>query len=474
MLLYWENLFNMRHTSSKRLILGYLTLLVGSVVLFSSMLKKEYINPVGARNYALFFGANDYKSLVKLQHPVNDVKKVANELKDYYDFNTQVVENPTLDTIVARLNLYREKFASKEYDPSGQLLIFFSGHGEVENNNGFFLPIDADPKSIYNTGLAYGYWREFINSINCKHILLVIDACYSGTFDPEWDFRSGGSRFDRPGEKSRGEKLLIEHTKHTTRAFFTSATDVKTPDRSNFAKNFLAGLQHRGDLVDDQILTSSELWGFINNETPLPHLGNFGDADPQSSFLFILNTANYSETLYRPPSEIKKDLLIDNRDGKQYAIRQIGQKLWMTENLGFDIGLGAWCYEDNSANCSTYGRLYTWDAARRSCEGLGDKWRLANDEDWIDLLSAANETTYDDLVGGGTLQFNMTFGGIRLTNKSYKFKDKTGNYWSGTEKDKAHASYYYISRSNAKVFSFYNRKEEARSCRCVKDIKKKS
>nr|WP_244831644.1 hypothetical protein [Candidatus Vampirococcus lugosii] len=30
----------------------------------------------------------------------------------------------------------------------------------------------------------------------------------------------------------------------------------------------------------------------------------------------------------------------------------------------------SWCYDDDSANCEKYGRLYNWDAAMTVCQQL--------------------------------------------------------------------------------------------------------
>lgn len=163
------------------------------------------------------------------------------------------------------------------------MLIFFTGHGAVENKNGFFLAKDSDPERLHRTAFLYEYWRPFLNTIDCKHILVAADACYSGTFDPNWWSKPG---FSRPNELSEGERLLASHEKYKTRMFFTSATEVQSPDDSQFAKKILEGL--RTGAGRDGILTSTELFSFLELASPKPHYGNFGDYDPGSSFLFIL------------------------------------------------------------------------------------------------------------------------------------------------------------------------------------------
>ena len=40
------------------------------------------------------------------------------------------------------------------------------------------------------------------------------------------------------------------------------------------------------------------------------------------------------------------------------------------------------------SNCEEYGRLYTWEAAKRACESLGKGWRLPTDEEWKVLANS--------------------------------------------------------------------------------------
>lgn len=246
------------------------------------------------KDYALFFAINEYDHLNELQKPIENAEAIAEELKNNFGFHTEIVENATYDDIEEKLNDYKDNFAKNangQYDSNGQLLIFFSGHGVEENENGFFLPKDAKPGKYHRTSIGYEYWREYFNGIDCKHILIAIDACFSVNFDPSWRNRPGLNINKRPGELSEGEKLWGNHHKYKTRIFFTAdAKADETPDRSTFAKKFLEGLKSGGG--DDGVLTSSELFTFIESASPKPHRGDFGDDEAGSSFLFKFERNN--------------------------------------------------------------------------------------------------------------------------------------------------------------------------------------
>src|SRR5215471_12402673 len=62
--------------------------------------------------------------------------------------------------------------------------------------------------------------------------------------------------------------------------------------------------------------------------------------------------------------------------GMTYSSKQMADgKQWMTQNLNVKT-VPSYCYEDTEQNCRQYGRLYTWESARRACQTLGDGWRL--------------------------------------------------------------------------------------------------
>ncbi len=244
------------------------------------------------KDYALFFAVNDYgpnSGFDDLSKPIENAEAIAKELRERYGFQTEIVQNPTLDQISAKLREYQSFYAKNpqgRYPSTGQLLIYLTGHGIAEDNNGYFVPTDGNVKKLYSTAFAYEIWRPFINRIDCRHILLAIDACYSVTFDPDWYNRKmGADNFTRPGELSEGDKLLLTNETDKSRIVFTSdGSEDKVPERSNFARKFLEGL--RNGPRQDGILTSEGLAGYLRFANPKPRLTEFGD-DQKGSFLFV-------------------------------------------------------------------------------------------------------------------------------------------------------------------------------------------
>jgi uncharacterized protein (TIGR02145 family) len=142
-------------------------------------------------------------------------------------------------------------------------------------------------------------------------------------------------------------------------------------------------------------------------------------------------------------------------DNNNYSIVQIGGQTWMAENLNYSTG-NSWCYDNNSSNCNTYGRLYDWQAALGACPS---GWHLPSDAEWTVLTDflggesiaggkmketgtahwlstntgATNSSGFTALPGGGRYYFNGIGNFYNLTYNAY--------FWSSTEHPSTSASW---------------------------------
>jgi len=124
---------------------------------------------------------------------------------------------------------------------------------------------------------------------------------------------------------------------------------------------------------------------------------------------------------------------MDSRDGKVYKTVKIGEQVWMAENLNVDRFRNgdlilhaqtdeewlkacknkqpAWCYDNNSADKSKYGKLYNLFAVtdERNLAPLG--WHIALLDDWKNLR-------YSDLYGDVAKSIKTTI--FKRKNPTFK------------------------------------------------------
>jgi uncharacterized protein (TIGR02145 family) len=144
----------------------------------------------------------------------------------------------------------------------------------------------------------------------------------------------------------------------------------------------------------------------------------------------------------------------DSRDGKKYKYVKIGTQTWMAENLNYEAE-GSKCYENKSANCEKYGRLYDWNTALKACP---KGWHLPSDEEWSVLVDFAggNEIAGTKLKakggwynnGNGTDEYGFSAlpSGAGDPDGSFYYVGSSGFWWSALENNASNAytrSIYY-------------------------------
>ena len=236
------------------------------------------------RDYALLIGTDEYVSMPQLSNPVNDVGTVAKELETNYNFSVEKITNPTLEQIYTTLRNYNKK----QFSDQDQLFIFIAGHGEYDEvfQEGYLVASDSKKNDeVKQSYLSHSNLRTLVNNIPCKHIMLVLDACFGGTFDPTVAARGGGN----PDTANRN-LFILRKLNYKTRLYLTSGGKEYVPDgrpgqHSPFTRKFLDALRSYGG--GDKILTVNEVYSYIEKVTPEPRHGEFGNNEPGSDFLFI-------------------------------------------------------------------------------------------------------------------------------------------------------------------------------------------
>lgn len=174
-----------------------------------------------------------------------------------------------------------------------------------------------------------------------------------------------------------------------------------------------------------------------------------------------------------------EQLLLDKRDGQEYATVEIGDQVWMAENLNFRTE-HSWYYDnDSSSYAAKYGRLYTWEDASKACP-VG--WHLPSDEEWkalekfigmsfdvLDIAGYRDSIAYKIKPGGAT-GLNLDFGGYRMMwgDGSFHYARDYGDYWTNTRSGQVESWYRNVSRFQNTIYRNRINTAIGNSVRCVK------
>ncbi|GAB5550523.1 MAG: hypothetical protein Sapg2KO_01140 [Saprospiraceae bacterium] len=240
------------------------------------------------QNYALFFAVDDYESsqvFDDLKNPVRDADAIATELREMYNFEAKVYKNCSRQQIYDVLRTWQ----SRSFQPDDQLFVFFSGHGDFDDftSKGYYVAhgnrTREDKAYIDLTTLG-----NIVTKIPCKHLLIAIDACYSGTIDQEIALKGKTFARAKDGKQAEKNRLIQNQLRNKTRLLITSGGKRRTRDGVNhspFSEALLRGL--RGAYSNrDGLFLYSDLLSELERISPTPHEGELVGHE-QGGFVFV-------------------------------------------------------------------------------------------------------------------------------------------------------------------------------------------
>src|SRR5574344_670616 len=223
---------------------------------------------------------------------------------------------------------------------------------------------------------------------------------------------------------------------------------------------------------------------------------------------YNVNTEVDSVIFYKPTiEETTSGTFIDSRDGNEYNWVQIGDQVWMAENLaylprvnmvadGSEDAAGSYYYvygydgtnvadAKATANYNTYGVLYNWTAAMdgeassttnpSGVQGVcPDGWHLPSDAEWTELtdylggtsdaggkLKETGTTHWNSPNTGATNETGFTAlpGGGRSNKGAFDYIGSYGYWWSATESGTNGAWLRGMGYNGGSVGRGYNGKE---------------
>lgn len=100
-------------------------------------------------------------------------------------------------------------------------------------------------------------------------------------------------------------------------------------------------------------------------------------------------------TKYLNP-DIEYGEYLDVRDSQVYRTVQIGEQVWMAQNLNYKSDMQSFCFDNDDNNCAKWGRLYTWAQAVKACP---EGWKLPDSSEYGSLAIFLKDSTGNKNVG---------------------------------------------------------------------------
>ena len=269
-------------------------------------------------------------------------------------------------------------------------------------------------------------------------------------------------------------------------------------------------------------LSSQELYVSSSGGSEEPESSNEGNSSGSVGSSGSVNPVSSDASVY----DSIANTLTDLRDGQVYRTTTINvpaedySKVWMAENLNYrylgptaDEDSSSFCYDNDPANCTKYGRLYLWSAAMDSAgiikgntangcgyysecslsgtvRGVCPKgWHLPSEAEWSALFTAVGGKSAArtklksasgwNSSGNGTDDFGFSAlpAGYRYENGSYYGEGKIAYFWSSSfssstdniNNDYADRRYLYYNNDPPAHDRSNNNEDEGYSVRCLKD-----
>lgn len=247
----------------------------------------EYVDlqKVFGKRKAVIMVTDNYDFWQKLNNPILDGRKLKEVLENNYGYDVELIENPTQKEALAKLR----QLAKAKYNHNDQLLLFYGGHGDFDQDTKLGYVILKDSKKVEDdpertTWVSHSVVETLLAGIGCKHVGVIIDACFSGTFDKDLALERGDGKI----------KDIVKYAKQkfqlSSRNFLTSGgkeyvSDGRPGKHSPFMEKLLGILTN----VKGTALLS---WGDISNEMKKgkeinPRSGTFTNHQTGGEYLLL-------------------------------------------------------------------------------------------------------------------------------------------------------------------------------------------
>ena len=138
-------------------------------------------------SWAVVIGVDAYvhPRVPKLRYAVNDARAVEEALWAQGFRRDRVIRLLDQDATKARIEEALGDRLRQQTGKGDRVFVFFAGHGMTVKTrsgeeDGYLIPVDGDPSRLFSTAISMSALRQISDLLPAKHVLYVVDACYSG------------------------------------------------------------------------------------------------------------------------------------------------------------------------------------------------------------------------------------------------------------------------------------------------------
>ncbi len=232
-----------------------------------------------AHSYAIVIGIDEYRGgIPALRTAVNDARRLGELLATDHGYDVTALLDA--DATQANITTLLKTTLPAKVGADDRVLFYFAGHGVARDGDdgpaGYLLPVDAQ-RGDETTYLDMPLVHDALLALECRHMLVVLDSCFSGAF--RW---SGTRSFEDDVSVVHQEKYDRYVRDPAWQVITSAAQDQKAIDQlssgalgsrdgdgahSPFALALFDGLAGAGDIVPkggDGLVTANELFVFLD------------------------------------------------------------------------------------------------------------------------------------------------------------------------------------------------------------------
>ena len=293
-------------------------------------------------SWAVVIGIDDYAKWPKLRYAVNDAKGMRDVLVSRHQFKPENIflllnQDATRENILSLLG-------DKLGDPArvkrdDRVLVFFAGHGATRKlpsgrELGYIIPVESALENFHGQAISMTNFQDISEAIPAKHVLFVMDSCYSGL------------ALTRGARPASGQNFLQEIARRSARQMLTAGgADQQVADggpngHSVFTWTLMQALEGSGDLNGDGVITASEIAAYagpivssLSQQTPA-----FGSLPGSEGGEFVFELKHEGEFLNDASAELDQEAIQLNAEIAKVRA-QIAEKTERNQKLKQELAL---------------------------------------------------------------------------------------------------------------------------------------